>query len=302
MSAVSVLLVEDDREDARFVAEALAGDGSTLFEVTHASRLGAALQQLSARTFDVALLDLSLPDSRGLETFERVRAQAADLPVVILTGLDDERTALLAVHDEAQDCLVKGQIGARLLARSIRHAIERQSLKAAARQLSLLDELTGLYNRRGFLALAEHRLRLARRSDQESLLLFADLDGLKRINDTLGHEEGDRALVEAAQVLRSCFRESDVVARLGGDEFVVLAGDAAPAAAEVIRRRLDETVRRRNEGEPRRYELSLSVGIVPVPAGEPRPVEGLLAEADRAMYLRKRARYAALGRQGDAAA
>ena len=164
----------------------------------------------------------------------------------------------------------------------------RVQMEETLRILALLDELTGLYNRRGFSILAEQQLKMAHREKRKLLLLFADLDGMKRINDTFGHEEGDRALVEAADVLRETFRESDVIARFGGDEFVVLAIETNGAPAEALTHRLQENLEARNAGEGRLYDLSLSVGLAHYNPEQPCSIDELVARADRAMYERKR--------------
>src|SRR5690606_3152575 len=121
-----------------------------------------------------------------------------------------------------------------------RDVTERRRHEENLRGMTLVDELTGLYNRRGFFALAEEQIRLARHGKRTLSLVFADLDGLKRINDILGHTAGDQAIFEAAAVLRQTFRESDVVARIGGDEFAALVLAAEADTAARVLRRLEE--------------------------------------------------------------
>lgn len=163
--------------------------------------------------------------------------------------------------------------------------------EAKLRSLSLVDELTGLFNRRGFVTLAEQQIRQARRARSELLLFFADLDGLKPINDGLGHVEGDRALVDAAGVLRAAFRESDVIARIGGDEFVVLAPGTPELDPAVLVERLHRHVEARNAAADRRYRLGLSVGVVRHwPHTSSLTLSELLQRADAAMYDVKRAK------------
>jgi diguanylate cyclase (GGDEF)-like protein len=164
--------------------------------------------------------------------------------------------------------------------------VERERAEQAVRQLSLTDELTGLYNRRGFLLLAERELEAARRRNGRSLLLYVDLDYLKQANDRFGHAVGDAMLIDAARVLRSLFRPTDVVARLGGDEFVVLA--CHYSSSEEVLQRLDKAVATfcRNSGR----KLSLSVGIAESSLLADESLEQLLAQADAAMYANKCAR------------
>ncbi len=174
-----------------------------------------------------------------------------------------------------------------LLVHSIRYAVEQQKTATAMRSLALTDELTRLCNRRGFLALAEQQLKLANRTGRRVLLFLADVDGLKQINDTFGHREGDRVLREAAEVLKMTFRDSDIIARLGGDEFVVLANEAPDESEEIITARLHENLRTRNQKEPP-FVLSISVGVVPFIPSRACSVEDLVARADKAMYAQKR--------------
>jgi diguanylate cyclase (GGDEF)-like protein/PAS domain S-box-containing protein len=164
---------------------------------------------------------------------------------------------------------------------------ERVRMEEALRALALLDELTGLYNRRGLSILAKHQLKIAERGKRRMVLLFADLDNLKQINDTFGHSEGDRALIEAADVLRETFRESDIVARVGGDEFVVLAVETNGFPAEVLATRLQKSLEARNAKGERPYKLSLSVGLARYDPEHPCSMDDLLMRADRAMYERK---------------
>jgi diguanylate cyclase (GGDEF)-like protein len=157
------------------------------------------------------------------------------------------------------------------------------------RDLSLRDELTGVYNRRGFYVLAEQAFRLAHRSGLPLSLLFIDLDNLKQINDTLGHEAGSMFLREIGDLLRANFRESDVVGRIGGDEFVV-AGVASEAGIDLATRHLEQATARQNSLPDRRYVLSFSLGRVTSDPANSEPLEDLLARADRAMYLAKQRR------------
>jgi diguanylate cyclase (GGDEF)-like protein/PAS domain S-box-containing protein len=167
---------------------------------------------------------------------------------------------------------------------------ERKRMEAEILALSITDQLTGLHNRRGFLSLAEQQLKLAARSKSGTLLFFSDLDGLKRINDTLGHEEGDRALIEAASVLKRTFRASDIVARLGGDEYAALAVHIAEENSKIITARLQSMIARRNRQKNRKYRLSISVGYSYYDPGNPSSIEELIASADRSMYANKQQR------------
>ena len=165
---------------------------------------------------------------------------------------------------------------------------ERKRAESALQSLSLVDELTGLYNRRGFLAVTEQYLESFQRSDNGLVVLYADLDGLKGINDSLGHLEGDRALVRTAEVLKEAFRSSDIIARLGGDEFVLLASVGADESAESLTDRLQQKIALVNAQRNRPYNLSISIGVAHYDPNEACTIEELMGRADRVMYEEKR--------------
>lgn len=179
------------------------------------------------------------------------------------------------------------QPSSELLTRAVRCAMKQYVLQAELGNLALTDELTGLYNRRGFLALAERQLKLGRRSGRGILLVFLDVDGLKQINDTFGHPEGDRALIRAGGVLEKTFRESDVVARFGGDEFAVLAIEASGHNQETITARLRENLREMND-EDCGPAISLSWGVARFDSRIKTSIGQLMVQADQAMYDHKR--------------
>jgi diguanylate cyclase (GGDEF)-like protein len=165
-------------------------------------------------------------------------------------------------------------------------AVRQTLLERELRSLALTDDLTGLYNRRGFLASATQQLKLAFRNKQEILLFFCDFDNLKEINDSYGHGEGDRALVLAANALAQTFRDSDILARLGGDEFAVLALETSSQYQEIILERLKKNLDK-SRGSETRYELSLSVGVGRFEPRSPVSLGELMAQADQAMYEQK---------------
>jgi diguanylate cyclase (GGDEF)-like protein len=157
--------------------------------------------------------------------------------------------------------------------------------------LSLTDELTGLSNRRGFFTLAQSQLTLARRLHTEVALVFLDLDDFKTINDTFGHGNGDRALVDFAGLLKNTYRESDIIARLGGDEFAVLAAGTPEMSMLTLDDRLQKNLNAFNAAGHRPYQLRMSVGMVRCDYENPLPVPDLLALADAAMYEQKRGKH-----------
>jgi len=171
---------------------------------------------------------------------------------------------------------------------SLRDITELACMRAELRALAPRDELTGLHNRRGFLILAEQQLKLANRTRREVLLLFAALGNMRWINENLGQAEGDRALVEAANILKETFRETDIIARLGGDEFGVLAIKTSAADAEILTTGLQEKVEALNKAESRRYKMALHTGVACYDPRSPCSLDELLARANELMHNQKR--------------
>ena len=183
----------------------------------------------------------------------------------------------------------RGQPISELLMRAVRCAAKQYMLQAELGNLALTDELTGLHNRRGFMALAERQLKLGRRSGRGMLLFVMDVDRLKQINDSFGHSEGDLVLKRTAGVLEETFRDSDVVARLGGDEFAVLAIEASGHSEATIKARLFECLKSIN-AEQSRNEISLSLGVARFDPNNRASIGELMVKADQAMYEQKRQR------------
>ncbi|MDD5723860.1 MAG: diguanylate cyclase [Syntrophales bacterium] len=168
--------------------------------------------------------------------------------------------------------------------------LQRDKAEEKILMLSITDQLTGLHNRRGFLALAEQQLKVSDRTKRGVLLFFADLDGMKWINDTLGHKEGDNALIDVAAVLKESFRSSDIIARMGGDEFAILAIDMAEKDADIHMARLQDQIDRHNDKGNRRYRLSISMGCSCYDPENPCSIDELMVQADKRMYEQKRSK------------
>ncbi len=409
---IKILLIEDNLDYAQLIKRILSKKASSSMEVEHHVSFSAGYERASGGGIDLILLDLDLPDSDSIETMLGIGG-GADIPVIVLTGADDESLALRAVQLGAQDYLVKGQVDARLLVRSIRYAIERKraddavkrseerfkllienaldliemldvdgtmkfvspshkrilgyendelvgrrvfefihpedlpsivdiftetlqnhdrlysaefrvrhkdgywvtlesigklcppelsnmgvivnsrditerkKMEERLRSLSITDDLTGLYNRRGFLAFADHHVKAAERRKERVLLVLIDLDGLKQVNDAFGHNVGDQALIDAAQLIKRTFRHSDVTARISGDEFVVVTTDSDGNGEEAIKRRIDENLHNFNSMTAKPYRLSLSYGIAKFDPRLPSSIDRLLVKADELMYANK---------------
>ena len=283
---IRVLMVGEARE-ARRLGELLEPNGSKQFRITHVHGIEPAAECIAREGPDVLLVDIGPDQSRGRAIVHAAASAAPHVPTVILSDSESESLAVESLRQGAQDFLAKGRLDSAALARSLRYAIERHHLRRTLHSLTLIDDLTGLHNRRGFLALAGQQLRLILRKGS-ALLIYLDLDDLKYINDTYGHLEGNRALIETANILRACFRQSDILARLGGDEFCVLMTDACQDSTVQVRKRLQQRVDFTNALSASRIRLSLSIGIAEVPGVRQPPLEELLRLADALMYEQKR--------------
>jgi len=174
----------------------------------------------------------------------------------------------------------------RLVQLIVKDMTERVRAEEELRARALVDELTGLYNRRGFITVSEAHLRVAKRSRRSVSMAFVDVDGMKEVNDGQGHGWGDQLLKDMADLLRKTFRESDVLARMGGDEFAVLAPDVG-AHQRVTEARLEEAVRAFNASSGRPYQVSYSLGWASSDPAAPKALAELLEESDKAMYQQK---------------
>lgn len=172
----------------------------------------------------------------------------------------------------------------------VRDITERKRMEVEIREMSLRDQLTELYNRRGFMTLAEQQIRAANRAKRQILLSFIDVDGMKWINDTLGHEEGDRALIDTAAILRQTFRESDIIARMGGDEFAVLAIEMTDLNPDGLSIRLQQAIDDWNAKESRPYKLDMSWGTAIYEPESSMSLDRLLSLSDELMYTQKKAK------------
>jgi len=234
--------------------------------------------------------------SRKLIPIDRSRhdSSASSSEEGLLSDLLAQEDELSNILDEVSEVSMafssdgpQTQALSKTLQRAISCAVKQSLLGRELRSLALVDDLTGLYNRRAFLALAAQQFRVAIRKNQGLWLFFVDVDYMKEINDTYGHQEGDRALVRTADALEETFRDSDICARLGGDEFAVLALEASSQHKNAIIRRLEKKMKASNTGKVL-YELSLSIGAARFDPKKPISLDQLLTQADQSMYRQKK--------------
>jgi diguanylate cyclase (GGDEF)-like protein len=287
-----VLLVDGDLADAAVTAQNLAQssigqDSIGRFTVSRVATIAAAAKRLRTVRYDAVLLDLALHDREGVEAVKAVLAIAPDIPLVVLSGRDDERLALEAVLYGAQDCLIKGQGDGALLRRAVRHAIERKRIERELSQLAKFDPLTGLPNRLLFHDRLAQAVQRIDRRDHVVALIFIDLDGFKAVNDRYGHATGDRLLVAVAGRLRRVVRRTDTVSRLGGDEFtIILEGLRHPDDAARVAEQALLSLRPAFEIGGVVIEVGASLGVAIATHATEVP-DALTHRADVAMYRAK---------------
>ncbi len=292
---ISILLVEDEGVIARDLEDTLIRLGYRVSGI--ASEGTEAIEMARELHPELVVMDVNLRgDVDGIEAACAIQ-QDAPVPVIFLTGHSDTETLQRAVLTGPLGYLIKPfqeddlRCAIEVAIHKHRSYLERrereEQLRRSAENLSLVDELTQLKNRRGFFELGERALKNARRD--QLALFFMDLNGLKQINDTLGHMTGDDALRDTAEVLRNTFRGSDIVARLGGDEFVALAHLHGERDIDTLCVRLREHLREFNATGQRPYQVDISIGATLVDAPAAQNLEELIARADEAMYQEKRA-------------
>lgn len=291
----NILLVEDDLDFANILKIRLSKERNPSLAITISPSLERALDSLRINHYDLILLDLMLPDSSGIETFSKIKAEAKHKPVVIITGLDNDQVAIDAVRRGAEDYLVKSDISSRFLTRIIHHAIDRHRIKEKLasvtgrlretslrlEKMALIDPLTELFNRRGLQQALTRELQLMLREGHGLLALLLDIDNFKHINDSLGHPVGDMLLKEIAKKIKEVVRESDHVARIGGDEFILLLPKTSHGEgihlAERIRMTIADTVIYVSDRDT--LQITASIGLTPV-SSNVTSVDELLAIAN----------------------
>jgi len=287
---IRVLLVEDMIMIAKINEQMLKKSPTTRYAVTHKVDLAGTVAALKADEFDVVLLDLNLPDSRELDTLAKVVEVAPETPVIVLTASNDDEVGLQAVKVGAQDFLLKGDFNYLTLDRAIMYSIERHRLQRTIRQLAVLDELTGLYNRRGFNSLNPDVIEKVKTTGQRGFLCYFDLDRFKQINDVLGHARGDEALKEFSVNIQSVFRKDVLLVRLGGDEFVAMGVEQHEGQAEQALQSLEVLLSVRNAQAGCPFALEASAGITYFDQSSAYSIEVLSAAADTALYQNKERR------------
>lgn len=305
-----ILIAEDDPVSRHILNTQLSKWGHEVIVTTNGLDAWEALNAPDAPL--IAILDWMMPGIDGVDVCRRLRQQQNDSPVymILLTALSAKEKVIEGLESGADDYMTKPfdrhelrvrlnaglrivelQVSLHQRVKELEQAIvERQQAEEALRNLTLTDPMTSLYNYRGFYTLAEQAMKVARRSQQKSLLVYADMDGLKQINDTLGHDTGALALQRLADIIRSSFRDCDIVARIGGDEFLVLAPNVSNDQSDQLIERLRANIDAHNGRAEVEFALGLSLGAVILEHDSELTLHDQIAIADREMYRDKQMR------------
>lgn len=223
---------------------------------------------------------VSLDGPGPLEALEVLRLKTPAAAVLVLTAAGREADGAVALHAGAEDHLVRGSVGQGLLPRAIRYAVDRRRMR---RELATMDDLTRMPNLRGFVAIAEHQLRMADRAGTPTVLLFVRLDDYEEIASAGGPGAADEAVAEAAEVVLSAIRDADLPARIAPDTFCVLLSGEARGAEVTVLSRLVEAIAVHDAGRPEPRPLRISVGSAIYDPEQPVALEDLLRAAEDRM-------------------
>lgn len=283
------MLIEDNKGDAILTERVLKNTMLGAVNISRTESLAATLKILGEDSFDIALLDRSLPDSEGFDGLYSIQNISPQLPIIFLTAYKDEKTAFEAIEQGAQDYLFKDTLDGHSIKRTIQYAILRKQFESILILRANFDMLTGLANRMLFESRLDMALAKMKRHGGNIAVLFLDLDRFKQVNDTLGHAAGDQLLKEVGKRLKSVLRSYDTAARFGGDEFAVLLECISePAHGEIVAQKIIVLMEAPFEISGKEVDVGVSIGIAGCSLeGSFLDSETLMKRADAAMYEAK---------------
>ena len=284
---LKLLLLEDGCKDAHFLQKTIGDGRSFECELVKMDELEGVLSEVLEDP-PIILLRSGDSSTQFSANLKRIREVASEMPVLVLPNSQNGLVLPGAATGNGAKSNGHVRLNLKRLARILRCGLRHSQMKSELSHLAISDELTGLYNRRGFLLLGSERMKLAHGMKKNVLLFFADLDNLKQINDQFGHQEGDQALLKTAEVFRNIFRNSDITGRFGDDEFTALVIEEYGQTADTISRRLQDNMAELAANNTQ-YPLSLSVGMTRYAAEMRSSLKKLLAQADQVLGKQKQA-------------
>ena len=280
---VSILLIENNKKDIQTITEFINRSHRINANIQIVDSIKKAKTIIFYQKIDIMLIDLNIEKVKFEELFERFSKESLSIPYIVITDERDEDMGIEAVQKGAQDYLVRSELSERILRRTIIYSIERHEILQSLYKTTIVDELTGLYNRRGLHTLGNQQVELAKRHNDDIFIFYLDLDGMKEINDTLGHDYGDKALLTSSKIMHRTFRTTDILSRIGGDEFVVVAVKAQYEFIPIIIQRIKDYIKEENDNL-KDYQISMSIGVSKVDLEHDAPLEDAIKNADKEMY------------------
>ena len=283
---VKILLIEDNELDIQTITSLIDQSERLNAEIKTVDSIKKAKTIMFYEEMDIILVDINIQGMKFEELFEVFDKDNLLIPYIVITDEREEDLGIEAVKKGAQDYLVRSELSERILRRGIIYSLERHDILQSLYRTTIIDELTGLYNRRGLHTLGNQQVELAKRHNDDIFIFYLDLDGMKSINDTLGHEFGDKALIDTSNIMHKTFRTTDILSRIGGDEFVVVVVKAQHEFIPIIIQRLKEYVAEINSSN-KKYNLSISIGVSKVDLNNESPLDDAIQDADKEMYRAK---------------
>ena len=212
---VKILLIEDNELDIQTITSLIDQSERLNAEIKTVDSIKKAKTIMFYEEMDIILVDINIQGMKFEELFEVFDKDNLLIPYIVITDERDEDLGIEAVKKGAQDYLVRSELSERILRRGIIYSLERHDILLSLYRTTIIDELTGLYNRRGLHTLGNQQVELAKRHNDDIFIFYLDLDGMKSINDTLGHEFGDKALIDTSNIMHKTFRTTDILSRIG---------------------------------------------------------------------------------------
>ena len=283
---VKILLIEDNKVDIQTITNFIEKSKRLNAQIKTVDSIKKAKTIMFYEPIDIILIDINVQGMKFDEFYDAFDQDNLSIPYIVITDERDEDIGIEAVKKGAQDYLVRSEISERILRRAIIYSLERHDILDSLYRATIVDELTGLYNRRGLYTLGNQQVELAKRHDDDIFIFYLDLDGMKKINDTLGHEFGDKALIETSNIMHKSFRTTDILSRLGGDEFVVVAVKAQHEFIPIITQRVKDYIKKQNASN-KKYQISISIGVSKIDLESKSPLDDAIHDADKKMYQSK---------------
>ena len=280
---IKVLLIEDNKDDIQAITNFLEQSERLDADIKIVDSIKKANTIMFYDKMDIILIDINVQGMKFEELIESIDKNNLSIPHIVITDERDEDLGIEAVKKGAQDYLVRSELSERILRRALIYSLERHEILESLYRTTIVDELTGLYNRRGLYTLGNQQVELAKRHNDDIFIFFLDLDGMKVINDTLGHDFGDKALIDTSKIMHKSFRTTDILSRVGGDEFVVVAVKAQFEFIPIIIQRIKDFVKEQNSSKEK-FKISISIGVSKVDLEAESPLDDAIRDADKKMY------------------